>query len=145
MKKFLLMGLLALGLLTVTGQSAHAWVNAKFSAGINCQWQSGGNCLLWGLFKNDNVPGPGMAGPFQVQPPPAGAFPGFATPEFQYFGQAGGNTGQATAQASPPAGVAPQQQRGTPPTVNGQQSTYQPANYSPTPYAYPPPAYWYGR
>ena len=56
MKKLLWIGLGAAGLLLATERPAHAWVNFKFSAGINWQYQSGNNCWLWGLFNNGQIP-----------------------------------------------------------------------------------------
>jgi len=58
MKKLVLSGLIALGLTLAGGEKASAWVNFKFGVGANIDWQSGGNNLLWGAFRGDQVPGP---------------------------------------------------------------------------------------
>ena len=62
MKKFLVLGLTALGLALVTDRPADAWINSKFSVGFNWHWQSGGNSLLWGAFRNSQPPGPDHGG-----------------------------------------------------------------------------------
>lgn len=56
MKKILAIGLLAVGLMAVTQQEASAWVNTRFGMGLNFDWSSGGNTLLWGLIR-DGQPG----------------------------------------------------------------------------------------
>ena len=58
MKKFLAMGVLALGVAALAQQPASAWVNTKFGAGINWAYQSGGNNVLWGAFRNGQPPAP---------------------------------------------------------------------------------------
>jgi hypothetical protein len=98
MKKLLSMGLLTLCALTVSQQKAQAWVNAKFSVGLNWQLQSGNNNWLWGAWKNGQVPGPeafgqGPVGPGMYAPggmsQPAGQFPYFgAQPNPQPMPQA---------------------------------------------------------
>jgi hypothetical protein len=54
MKKLVLAGLLAVAVLAVTQQQASAWINSRFSIGLN--W--GGNNFFWGGFKNGQPPGP---------------------------------------------------------------------------------------
>jgi len=107
MKKLLPIGLLALSF-TVFAEDASAWINSRFGLGFNWGWQSGGNNLLWGLFR-DGQPGgpdiyhvdvpvypkcgcpsgypgaypgayPGVQGP--VAPAPGLAGPGFGGPGF---------------------------------------------------------------
>ncbi len=56
MKKILAIGMLAVGLMAVSHQQASAWVNTKFGIGMNFDWSSGGNTLLWGLIR-DGQPG----------------------------------------------------------------------------------------
>jgi hypothetical protein len=58
MKKFLAMSVLALSVAALSQQSASAWVNTKFGAGINFAYQSGGNNFLWGAFRNGQPPAP---------------------------------------------------------------------------------------
>lgn len=143
MKKAIFSGLLALGLALTSQQEAKAWVNFKFSAGVNWQWQSGNNCLLWGAARGGQVPGPEAFGGY--------GHPGMA-PAFPYFGAApSGPVGpDASAPTSAPA-PAPMQQTlwygGNPYTTVG----YNPYSYETTPtyyypsYYYYAPSYWYGR
>lgn len=102
MKKLLSMGLLTFCALTASQQQAQAWVNAKFSVGLNWQMQSGNNNWLWGAWKNGQVPGPeafGQGGgggvPFMSGPggmsQPIGQFPFYgAQPNPQPMPQAQG-------------------------------------------------------
>ena len=57
MNKFLLSGLLAVGALTASQQTADAWFNWKFSAGVNMQWASANNNWLWGALRDGPPPG----------------------------------------------------------------------------------------
>jgi hypothetical protein len=52
MKKFLFVGTLALAVATVLELEAWAWISTNFSVGLNYCYQSGGNNLLWGVFRN---------------------------------------------------------------------------------------------
>jgi hypothetical protein len=52
MKKFLTVGVLALIVAAFSHQQASAWINCKFGVGFNWGWESGGNNLLWGAFRN---------------------------------------------------------------------------------------------
>jgi hypothetical protein len=52
MKKFLTAGVLALTVAACSHQQASAWINCKFGIGLNWNWQSGGNNMLWGVFRN---------------------------------------------------------------------------------------------
>jgi len=58
MKKFVVMGALALVLAAGFQQTALAWINAKFGVGLNWSYQSGGNNLAWGVFRNGQPPAP---------------------------------------------------------------------------------------
>jgi hypothetical protein len=58
MKRILALGLLALGMTLASQQSASAWCNFKFGAGVNWNYQGGNNCFCCGLFKSGEVPGP---------------------------------------------------------------------------------------
>jgi hypothetical protein len=137
MKKLLSMGLLTLCALALTQQQAHAWVNAKFSVGLNWHIQSANNNVLWGMWKNGQVPGPeafgGGAGPF-----PSGVGPGpYMTPagQFPFFGSNPQGTPQSQpasfpAQTAPPPTIAavPQQPYyGMP--QNGNSNPYQTVSY----------------
>ena len=160
MKKVLFLGLAALGLGLLTEQPAQAWINSKFSIGLNWHWQSGGNNLLWGAFRNGQVPGHEHGGPFQVSPMPphhgGSTFPGFqqyGPNDFQYFGQQKTPANPNTAPTAPTPTATQQQQ------AFGQQNPYHSVNYSPESYGHPntsnhypgyygyfqPPSYWYGR
>jgi hypothetical protein len=155
MKKFFALSLLTLALVTVSHQQAHAWSNIKFGAGVNVQWQTGDNTLLWGLFRNGQVPHPygtGVPPHLMGGPPPAYApmaLPHGAGPvSAPLDGGAAGFQGQT--QANPAGYQQPQNASGYQPV------SYQPANYYyPTynpyyaqhPVNSPPqvPSYWYGR
>jgi len=57
MKKFLTVGTLALVVAAFSLQQAFAWKCANFSVGLNWSYSSGGNNLLWGLYRNGQPPG----------------------------------------------------------------------------------------
>jgi hypothetical protein len=95
MRKILVLGVMALGLALASEQTASAWVNFKFGAGVNWNYQAGGNNFLWGLFRNGQPPAPDCPGygygSGYGHPPYGGpTFPGSAPPygpqDFQYFG-----------------------------------------------------------
>src|SRR5207249_4449700 len=100
---------------------ADAWMNAKFSIGLNWQIQSANNNFLWGLWKNGQVPGPeafgGGYGHVPYGAPSGGYFP--------YFGSAP----QPTPQSYPTQTVAPPQAAMQPQSYNAM-----PQNYSYNPY-----------
>src|SRR5262245_37097105 len=56
-KKWTLMGALALGIVAVSGQQASAWYKVGFSAGISFTWESANNSWLWGALRSGQVPG----------------------------------------------------------------------------------------
>lgn len=58
MKKLLGITFLTALAIVATERPAQAWINSKFSIGLNWHYQSGGNCLFWGLWRNGQVPGP---------------------------------------------------------------------------------------
>ncbi|MBI2806860.1 MAG: hypothetical protein HYX68_17920 [Planctomycetes bacterium] len=58
MKKFFASGMLAICLIALSQQQASAWINTRFGVGLNWQWQSGGNNLLWGAYRGAQPPGP---------------------------------------------------------------------------------------
>jgi hypothetical protein len=77
MKRLIFYCLLALGILAFTEHPAHAWVNSKLNIGLNWYQQSGNNGLLWGLWRNGQVPAPEAFGPGPGGPPaPQPSFPG---------------------------------------------------------------------
>lgn len=145
MKKIVASGLLAFCLIAMSQQQASAWVNSKFGIGLNWDYQSGGNSVLWGLWRNGQPPGPeafgGGAGRLPYGAPQYGPGP-------QYFAP----------QTMAPQGIVPQgfQQQGFAP-VSGFEpnmidpsgramnygSPYQFANYPRPVYYYPAP--YYGR
>lgn len=139
MKKLLSIGLLTLCALAITERRADAWLNAKFSVGLNWQIQSGNNNILWGVFKNGQVPGPEAfgGGPMQFGPalspmymPPASNFPFF------------GNNPQGApagypAETAPLPKLASQGQQAYYPAQNGNYNPYQTVGYQPNGYAYP--------
>jgi hypothetical protein len=166
MKKLFSIGLLTVCALALSERQAQAWVNAKFSIGLNWHVQSGNNNVLWGLWKNGQVPGPeafGGGGQFGPMQGPGGQFgpmqgPGPIPPAgvFPYFG--GGQQGYPQRPtANEPPQSAPQQQAYYGMPQNYTYNPYQPVSYQPNSYYspsyyYPPynqyygsqaPSYWY--
>src|ERR1700722_14831889 len=108
MKKILSIGLLTACALAVSEHQASAWVNAKFSVGLNWHLQSANNNVFWGMWKNGQVPGPeafgggGPGGPVPFgQNPPGGTFP--------FFGNAPQGAPQGFESAPPPTAFNMQQ------------------------------------
>ena len=162
MKKLLSMGMLTVCALAISERPADAWVNSKFSIGLNWHVQSANNNVLWGAWKNGQVPGPeafGQPGPGYYgtgQPgpmpgpgpymPPAGTFP--------WFGNTPGAPSGSAAEAYP-QGTTMQGQSAYYPAYNpyvtvGYQpnyyQTYYPSYNQPNYhqyYAYQSPYYWY--
>ncbi|MFO0864115.1 MAG: hypothetical protein U0744_05580 [Gemmataceae bacterium] len=129
MKKILTLGVLTLGLVAATERPAQAWVNSKFSVGLNWHLQSGGNNFLWGVFRNGQVPGPetfNQGGPFT--PPGYQQGPG----GFQYYGAAPAMQNPAASNGVPNAMSS--QAFGAIPTWSNQ-NYFQNVNYV--------PSYWY--
>lgn len=129
MKRILSIGLLTACVLVISEHQAQAWVNAKFSIGLNWHLQSANNNTLWGLWKNGQVPGPEAFG----QPGGGGPFtPGQMTPGgvFPFYGSAPHNVG--------PNGIPvnfPHQNTPMMPGAVGQQRGYYPYTmpyYAPT-------------
>jgi hypothetical protein len=85
MKQFLTVGALAALAVLATSRTADAWCNSKFSVGLNWSLQSGNNNLLWGVYRNGQIPdgydGGGYGGP--GAPPP-----GYGAQPFPWFGSA---------------------------------------------------------
>ena len=69
MKKLLVLGFSAVVVALATGRPADAWINSKFSIGLNWQWQSANNCFLWGVFRNGEIPQ--GSGAYYMGNPPA--------------------------------------------------------------------------
>ena len=125
MKNFFALGILTLALVTVSHQQAHAWSNIKFGAGVNLQWQTGDNTLLWGFFRNGQVPHPYGGG---VPPHMMNPHHGYAP--------------------VPPVGAGLQQdQQASPASYQTQPVAYTYPAYNPyySSSSYQIPSYWYGR
>ncbi len=145
MKKILIVGVLAIGMLASSQQEASAWVKSQFGIGLNWNWQSGGNSLLWGAWRNGQPGGPEAFGGHHHGYPQFGMPPGFAPGAYQ-----------PTPQALPPQGFFPQQgpnfsqpmmpsavvPQGIEPAVSYQGSPFQFANYPRPVYYYYMPSYY---
>jgi len=76
MKKILPISLLTLCFAAIAQDQASAWINSRAGIGLNWSWQSGGNNLFWGLFRDGQPPapcptpgcGPMMGGPMMGGP-----------------------------------------------------------------------------
>lgn len=121
MKKIAISSFLAIALAALVVPQAWAWKNTHLGIGLNWNHQSGGNNLLWGLFRNGQPPGPGCDG-FQ-----GGCFPGGA-PAFPGYGAA--NAPQHGTAFNPPR---------NPSQTASYQTPYNP--YRVANYYYPYPAY----
>jgi hypothetical protein len=88
MKKLLSIGLLSVCALAFSDHRAQAWVNSRFSIGLNWHHQSGNTSTLWGLWRNGQVPGPEAFGGGGHGGPPAGmgggAHPGGMPPAMPF-------------------------------------------------------------
>jgi hypothetical protein len=86
MQKLLGICLLTALALAATERPAQAWVNSRFSIGLNWCFQSGGNSAGWGLWRNGQVPGPWGDGIIHGvctnggQPGPGCGYPGYPGP-----------------------------------------------------------------
>src|SRR5437764_10386456 len=92
-KKFLMVGVLALGGLALSQQQASAWSKFNMSIGLNISYEAANNNFFWGLFRNGQVPGyPTDTGHnFSVNngPPPGyGGFPDHGYPMAQPYAYA---------------------------------------------------------
>jgi hypothetical protein len=88
MKHLLTLGVAAIAVALATSRPAEAWTNAKFSIGLNWACQSGNNSLLWGFWRNGQVPddyGPGPGGGPSLPPGYGPPYPPGTQP-FPYFG-----------------------------------------------------------
>jgi hypothetical protein len=157
MRRFLLMGLAAIGLSLASEQTAQAWVNSQFSIGLNWKWQSSNNCWFFGLFCN----GPGPCSPYGcnycpypygcpcpiIPPAPPGVAsvpdlaPYYYPSYFQHHAQSSDHGAPyAIGQPSYPSAPA-QPATGNYPAYYGPGNYYQPVSY----YGNYGPGYWYGR
>jgi hypothetical protein len=153
-KHILIAGLLAIGAIAVSQQPASAWVNSRFSIGLNYENQSANNSILWGAWRNGQIPAPEMGGGHYGHPPVAP----YAAPR---YGQHPAPMAYQNAIPSPGIPAAPQAMMYPPqyyPAYAGYYSTpyygytyempysspYQLANYSQT-YYYYPASWYYGR
>lgn len=105
MKKFLTTGVLALALAAIATQESNAWVNSKFGIGLNWNYQSGGNNLLWGAFRNGQPPAPDCG----VCPGgmPGGVYPGAPAHGYMAPGADQGFTGHLDAAPSSATSAVP--------------------------------------
>jgi hypothetical protein len=121
MRKFVAMAAPALLLAACSQQEAWAWINAKFGVGLNWSYQSGGNNLAWGVFRNGQPPcpdGPGYYGP------------GYGAPDyFHAQGYQGHPYAQGTETAPVPTPAAGPASPGTRPTSSLDYPGYQPVSY----------------
>jgi hypothetical protein len=125
MKKIVLAGLFAVSLMAFSQDQASAWVNSRFGVGLNWAWQSGGNNLGWGAWRNGQPPGPESFGSNFM---PMQGFPGFG--------------------GAPMPTAAPVQNAYDYPAAQPQYpvpypSPYQFATYPRPIYYYPAPSYYY--
>lgn len=127
MKKIIFAGLLAISAIAFSQQQASAWVNTRFSVGLNWEMQSGGNNLLWGAWRNGQPPGPeafgGGGGGF-------GYGQGFGAPMPYPYGHGFGPAPQGPAPM--PVGT------GEPPIAGSFSNPFQYATYSRPVYYYVP-------
>lgn len=146
MKKIVLAGLVAVSMLAITQQQASAWVNSRFGIGLNWNFQSGGNQILWGAWRNGQVPGPeaydshghghhSNGGGMQqfYAPPPQGYYGGAPMPQ-PYAPQ-----GSFSPTMEPP--IARQQYQPLYQFANYPRQSFYPSYY----YYYPTPYYYYGQ
>jgi hypothetical protein len=116
MHRFLGISVLTALALAATERPAQAWVNSRFSVGLNWSFQSGGNSAFWGLWRNGQVPGPWgdgiIYGVCQTGNPGAGHVGGYDGHAYGY-GQPHAGGGPAAPGASTPA-AAPAQTTANP-------------------------------
>jgi hypothetical protein len=162
MKKLLSFGLLAVCAVAISEQQAHAWVNSRFSVGLNWHLQSANNSTLWGLWRNGQIPGPDGFGPGPgpgpgvpppgYYPPPVGPQPfpwlgaqGSGMPPVAYQNGAAPQTmpmayqpmyPQAQPEANPYQSINQVQQYYAPSTSYYGSNPYQPVSYQPQAYGY---------
>ncbi len=79
MKKIFVAALLAVSAIALSQQEASAWINSRIGIGMNWDWQSGGNSLLWGAWR-DGQPGGEAFGTPRCPRPAAGPSHGFPQP-----------------------------------------------------------------
>jgi len=134
--------------LAISERPASAWVNSKFSVGLNWHYQSANTSVLWGLWRSGQIPGPEAFGP-------AGgpfASPNYPQPTqpFPYMGasnsgpQGGPYAPQMAPQAAPQAVPQGVTYNSAPPVQNGYYNPYQTVSYQPASYGYYPyqPTYY---
>lgn len=80
MKKYFLVCLGTVGGMMALSQEANAWINFKFGVGLNWNWQSGGNNLLWGAFQNGQPGGFEGYNPWHHHSQPGFGYPSFHAP-----------------------------------------------------------------
>lgn len=125
MKKIVLAGLIAIAAVASSQQQASAWVNSRFSVGLNWGWQSGGNNALWGAWRNGQPPGPEAFG--------GGFSPMHGIPSY----------GMTPMPQAPAQGTAYDYPMTQPQYTVPYATPYQFANYPRPIYYYPAPSYYY--
>jgi hypothetical protein len=155
MKKFLALGALALAVAAFPQQQASAWKNSCFSIGLNWNTSSGGNNLMWGVFRNGqpgecempNCPGhiPGGQYGHGYQQPFGHGYEGHPQPYGP--GYDGGFVPPMPAPGPVLPAPGPMPAPGPVPHAYWYgQPAYQAVNYAPTyPGSYYTPVNWYGR
>jgi hypothetical protein len=164
MKKISVLSFAALTVLALSQQRASAWCQWKFGIGLNLDYKGGGNNFLWGAYKSQQPPAPGVPGyPGAVPAPAPGPYGPTISPYgppfgggfeggYGAYGAMGYNNDQSNSPAPATAQTNTQPNNKVQP-VGYQVSGYSPYGYSPaaanspatkTNYAQPP-SYWYGK
>jgi hypothetical protein len=153
MKKLLVASALALALTATSQQTASAWSEFKFSAGVNLGWVGGGNRILWGAYRSAPYPGGPDLGPYFPGLAAAYSGAGYA-PYAGYAAYDAPYGGHPVPHADAGPAAHPAAPAGQMPAVTGVPHSYNPyfnTGYQPVGYAYPGyaasqvPGYWYGR
>ena len=166
MKKFILSGMLALGLTAASGQEAKAWVNFKFGVGMNMSLQSTEITSSQGAFPQRPTPRPRSLRHPGGHPGYGGGHPGFVPgpgpghghgQDFPFYGSATQPRRQQPLPCPPPLLLPPSPPRkqtywqggsnpyhtvGYSPSYSYTPNYYYPSTYG---YYYAAPNYWYGR
>ncbi|MCI0464046.1 MAG: hypothetical protein L0Z62_44495 [Gemmataceae bacterium] len=162
MKRFLVMSVLALGMVALSQQHASAWI--KLSIGFNFSFESGNNNLLWGFFRDGQLPGYPTDVLHGHHPFAIGGYGGYDHGSVVYDSHSGTN-GHGQGQGQGQGGQNGKQSDESKTTATRGYGWYQPVSYSPggyvgsSGYSYPSyhqpygyynhsyqqaPSYWYG-
>jgi hypothetical protein len=140
-KKFLMVGALAVGVALLAQQRASAWQKWSVFVGLGISYEGGNNSSFWGGFRSGQVPG------YPTDVGSHGYFNAGAAPGFDYgYGGYGGNGAYYAPAPQNGAAVQPQFQAPQPkpvPEEKKEQKTswYGNPNYQPAVYYYQAPAY----